>query len=507
VSEHIGAAAVRLPGVAPADWSDGIHALLDDALQRVSGIVHAGSEAGDGAHGDSDSESDSESGDDSNPLPTLTLIAHREQFLEPFLVWARALALEGALGPRRAELVALRTVWNCASVFEWREHRQYGLAAGMTTHELEAIATGPTDPTWDDLERALLRAADELHAQATITAGTWAVLERHLPPAEIVEVILLAGQYRMLSTLSNAAGVDHGLAGDRMLPRSWPEATPFPIDADLLGLSGAVALVTGGAQSIGKGCALQLARAGCHVVIADIADGSAAVDEIRALGRDSFSHRADMRSKDEIQQLVDAVVERFGRLDVAINTVGSTKGPKPFLDISREDWDDVVTQNLTTTMLSTQVEALAMIKLGIPGRIVNIASLSGLVASPNAAGYGAANAGVVHVTRSAAAELARYGIRVNCIVPGTHVTEAVQEAVSRDPQIAEWIRRVGDAAPLGRNGEVWETAGVAVFLASKLSSFVTGQDIVSDGGVLHTTSRPPMGMDAEAEAVLGLAAE
>jgi NAD(P)-dependent dehydrogenase (short-subunit alcohol dehydrogenase family) len=123
------------------------------------------------------------------------------------------------------------------------------------------------------------------------------------------------------------------------------------------------------------------------------------------------------------------------------------------------------------------------------------------VAAPNAAGYGAANAGVIHVTRTAAMELARYGIRVNCIVPGTHATEAVREATGRDPRIAEWIRVVGESAPLGRIGEVWETAGVAVFLASKLSSFVTGQEIVSDGGVQHTTSRPPMGMDAEAEAV------
>ena len=493
---------VRLAGLAAADWSDGIHALLDDALRRVSGLVGDGS-AGNGSAGDG-SAGDGAAPDASNPLPTLTLIAHQERFLGPFLVWARALALEGALGPRRAELVALRTVWNCASVFEWREHRQYGLAAGMSDAELEAIATGPGAPAWNDLERALLQAADELHTRATIGDATWNVLQRHLQPAEIVEVILLAGQYRMLSTLANAAGVDEELHGHEGMPAAWPAADAFTIDHDLLGLTGAVAIVTGGAQSIGRACAVQLARAGCHVVIADIVDGSAAVEEITGLGRKAFFHQADMRSRADIEQLLDAVIGRFGRLDVAINTVGSTKGPKPFLDITVDDWDDVVTQNLTTTVLSTQVEALAMIKLGIHGRIVNVASLSGLVAAPNAAGYGAANAGVVHVTRSAAAELARYGIRVNCIVPGTHLTEAVHEAQARDPKIAEWIRRVGDAAPMGRIGEVWETAGVAVFLASRLSAFVTGEKVVSDGGVLHTTARPPMGMDTEAEAVLRL---
>jgi NAD(P)-dependent dehydrogenase (short-subunit alcohol dehydrogenase family) len=274
------------------------------------------------------------------------------------------------------------------------------------------------------------------------------------------------------------------------------------VDDELLGLRDAVAIVTGGTQSIGRGCAVALARAGCHVVIADLVDGHEAVREIEALGREAIFLRTDARSKSSIEALVEAAVARFGRLDVAVNTVGSTKGPKPFLDIDLEDWDDVVTQNLSTTMLSTQVEALAMIRLGIPGRIVNVSSLSGVVGAPNAAGYGAANAGVIHVTRTAAMELARYGIRVNCIVPGTHATEAVREATDRDPRIAEWIRVVGESAPLGRIGEVWETAGVAVFLASKLSSYVTGQEIVSDGGVQHTTSRPPMGMDAEAEAVI-----
>jgi NAD(P)-dependent dehydrogenase (short-subunit alcohol dehydrogenase family) len=286
--------------------------------------------------------------------------------------------------------------------------------------------------------------------------------------------------------------------------RSTPAPAPFVIDDELLGLRDAVAIVTGAAQSIGRGCAIALARAGCHVVVADIADGHDTVRAIERLGREAVFHRTDARSKASLSDMVTATVDRFGRLDAAVNTVGSTKGPQPFLDIRLEDWDDVVTQNLSTTVLSTQVEALTMIRLRIPGRIVNVSSLSGLVAAPNAAGYGAANAGVVHLTRSAAVELARYGIRVNCIVPGTHRTEAVQSAMARDPRIAEWVHVVGASSPLGRVGEVWETAGLAVFLASNLSSFMTGQELVSDGGVQHTTSRPPMGMDAEADAVRAL---
>ena len=474
---------VRLPGLGEDAWSAHIHSLLDDAVARVSGLV---GETGSSAAG--------------NPLPTLTLIAHQEALLEPFLVWARALGLGATLSRRAAELVALRTAFVSGSLFEWREHRLYALAAGLTEDEVAAVAIGPAAPGWAGTDRAVLLAADDLSSMATLGDSTWSDLRAHFQAAEIVELILVAGQYRMLSTLANAAGVDTTIAGQGgSLPAG---RRPFALDEALLGLRDAVALVTGGAKSIGRGCAVALARAGCHVVIADLVDGTDAVDEIQGLGRRARYEHGDMRSKADLQRIVDATIGEFGRLDVAVNTVGSTKGPKPFLDIEIGEWDDVVTQNLSTTVLSTQVEALAMIRLGIKGRIVNVASLSGLAGAPNAAGYGAANAGVVHMTRSAALELARYGIRVNCIVPGTHYTEAVREALARDPQIAEWVQRTGEACPLGRIGAVWETAGVAVFLASELSSFVTGEEVVSDGGVLHTTARPPIGMAAEAQAVL-----
>jgi NAD(P)-dependent dehydrogenase (short-subunit alcohol dehydrogenase family)/alkylhydroperoxidase family enzyme len=502
-----------------------VRALLDDAVARVGAVA--------------------------NPLPTLSLIAHQEALLEPFLVWARAIGLGATLPRRTAELVALRTAFLCRSFFEWHEHSGYARAYGLTADEIAAVATGPDAPGWDEADRAALRAADDLHAQATVSDATWAALVAHFAPADIVELVLVAGQYRMLSGLANAAGVDE--AGDvvpevAVAPEGEAPAGDTPAgdtpagdtpagdtpagaaraglapagDArdgaapdwhrpeqgadELLGLRDAVAIVTGGSRSIGRGCALLLARAGCHVVIADLLDGSGAVAEIEALGRQALYVQGDMRVLDDVQRVVDATVGRFGRLDVAVNTVGSTKGPKPFLDIALAEWDEVVAQNLTTTVLSVQAEALAMIGLGSAGRIINIASLSGIVGAPNAAGYGAANAGVVHVTRSAALELAPYGIRVNCIVPGTHYTEAVHEALARDPQIAEWVRQTAEACPLGRIGEVWETAGVAVFLASRLSSFVTGDAVVSDGGTLHTTARPPIGMASEADAVRRLRA-
>ncbi|HZQ56515.1 MAG TPA: SDR family oxidoreductase [Acidimicrobiales bacterium] len=490
----------RLPGLAPTDWSPSVRALLDDAVARVGAVA--------------------------NPLPTLTLIAHQEPLLEPFLVWARAIGLGATLSRRTNEIVALRTSLLCGSGFEWHEHCNYARAYGMSEDEIAAIAEGPGAAIWGPADRAALQAADDLHRTATVSDATWAALAAHFSTAEVVELVLVAGQYRLLSGLANTAGVVEGadsLPDARSAPegagtsparagaeagagtspaRAGADAGAGPGGADaLLGLRDAVALVTGGSRSIGRGCAVLLARAGCHVVIADRADGAGVVEEVERLGRGAVYVEGDMRSKADVQRAVDAAVGRFGRLDVAVNTVGSTKGPKPFLDIDLDEWDDVVAQNLTTTMLCMQAEALAMVRLGTPGRIINVASLSGVAGAPNAAGYGAANAGVIHVTRSAALELARYGIRVNCIVPGTHYTEAVHEAQARDPQIAEWVRQTGEACPLGRIGEVWETAGVAVFLASTLSSFVTGEEIVSDGGTLHTTARPPIGMAAEADAV------
>jgi NAD(P)-dependent dehydrogenase (short-subunit alcohol dehydrogenase family) len=268
------------------------------------------------------------------------------------------------------------------------------------------------------------------------------------------------------------------------------------VDRDLLGLLDAVALVTGGAASLGRGCATQLARAGCHVAIVDITDAAPVVAKIEALGRRAQAYRYDVRDRDAVHAMVARVVADFGGLDVAVNTVGSTSPPKPFLDVTPDEWQAVVERNLTTTMLCCQAEAITMINGGVRGRIVNIASVSGVVGAPNVAAYGAGNAGVVNFTASAALELARYGIRVNCIVPGAHDTETTKAAAaSADPALGEWMARAAQAPPLGRLGQPVETGGAAVFLASNLSSYVTGHALVCDGGIVQTTARPPIGMD------------
>ena len=176
----------------------------------------------------------------------------------------------------------------------------------------------------------------------------------------------------------------------------------------------------------------------------------------------------------------------------------------PFLDYTRESWDAMVDQNLGTAFLCCRAEALAMIENETAGRIINVASSSGVVGAEGVAAYGAAKAGVIHLTKTLAQELGRYGIRVNCIIPGTHMNPR-QDAALKDPNTPEdtkeFFRRANAAPPLGRLGQPWETAGLAVFFASKLSSYVSGQALLSDGAVTVTTARPSVTLGRTAAAV------
>ena len=273
--------------------------------------------------------------------------------------------------------------------------------------------------------------------------------------------------------------------------------------AELLGLADEVALITGGGAGIGRAYALQLAHAGCHIAIADI-DHEAAESvarEVRALGRRASSMPLDVRSASQIQEVVDRVCDEFGRLDVAVNNVGVTLTISSFLDCSEEDWDANLAINLKSTFLCCQREAIAMIERDIEGRIINVASSSGVTGAPTVSPYGAAKAGVIHFTKSIALELAEFGIRVNCIVPGTHATESIRETLETGGPQAGFLIEAGNAMPLGRLGDPMETGGVAVFLASRLSSYMTGHSVISDGGITHTTRRPAVGGDTRPAAL------
>jgi NAD(P)-dependent dehydrogenase (short-subunit alcohol dehydrogenase family) len=266
---------------------------------------------------------------------------------------------------------------------------------------------------------------------------------------------------------------------------------------DLFGFDGAVALVTGAGNGMARATALYLATAGCDVAVVDIdreAAGRTAA-EIAGLGRRSVAIAADLTDPDAPAAMVAKSVEALGELRVAVNFCGGTAGVnKPFLDLTVDEWQRPLALNLTSTLLSCQAEAISMVRGGAGGAIVNVGSSSGVTAAPNLAGYGVANAGVIHFTKTAAIELAPYAVRVNCVIPGTHWSAKTRENATSGPaQIREFFAQAATATPLGRLGEPEETAGVAVFLASRLSSYMTGHSVISDGGILHTTARPAFG--------------
>ena len=140
------------------------------------------------------------------PPPTVAVLAHTPALLGPFLGWAAALALSGALSHRDHELLALRAAWNSQSAFEWGEHLGFARSAGITDVEIEAVAEGPTATGWTPPERNLLRAADELHASAAVSTDTIAALASDYAPAALVEIPFVYGQYTMLSMVANAIG-------------------------------------------------------------------------------------------------------------------------------------------------------------------------------------------------------------------------------------------------------------------------------------------------------------
>ncbi|MFN2537532.1 MAG: SDR family NAD(P)-dependent oxidoreductase [Mycobacteriales bacterium] len=276
---------------------------------------------------------------------------------------------------------------------------------------------------------------------------------------------------------------------------------------ELLGLDGAVALVTGGGNGIARATALQLATSGCDVAVVDL-DLEAAERtalEVRELGRKAVAIRKDLTDPAAPAQMVDEAVDALGPISAAVNVCGGTAGVnKPFLDLTVEEWQRPLQLNLTSTLLSCQAEAIAMVKHGKHGAIVNVGSSSGMAAAPNLAAYGATNAGIIHFTKTAGLELAPYGIRVNCLVPGTHWTALTRHrATSPDstPEVRAFFEQAGKATPLGRLGEADETAGVALFLASRLSAYMTGHAVISDGGILHTTARPAFGGALVPEAI------
>lgn len=284
----------------------------------------------------------------------------------------------------------------------------------------------------------------------------------------------------------------------------------FTIDPDLLGLVDEVAIVMGGGgRGMGRAHAVQLAKAGCHVAVADRdpEGGNETVRQIEALGRKAKFFDLDAFNRDSVNTAVSSALSHFGKIDVAVNSVGGSVGSNPFLDVTDEAWDKTFAWSLKTTFIAGQAQALAMIECGSHGRIINVSSASGWNAADANAHLGAAKAGVIHLTKTMAVELAKWGIRVNCIIPGSHdITEGrtIEETMAELPPGAKFNPLDNAKAPVMRRlGSSWETANLSVFFASKLSNYVTGTSLLSDGGLSLTLNRPQRDGIPEAAAKLG----
>jgi len=258
---------------------------------------------------------------------------------------------------------------------------------------------------------------------------------------------------------------------------------PPPL-ARLLDLSGKVAVVTGSGSGLGRGIATRFAEAGAAVVVhhhRSHAGAAAVVAAIAAAGGRAVSLRADVTRREEVERLVERTVDAFGGLDVLVNNAG-VYPRAPLLEMTDEEWDMVMDANLRGVHLATQAAARRMVAQGRGGAIVNVASIEARNVAAQHSHYDAAKAGVVMHTRVAAQELGRHGIRVNSVSPGL----IDREGLERD--WPDGVARYLEASPLGRLGRPDDVADACLFLASPAARWVTGADLVVDGGVLTGTA-------------------
>ena len=247
-----------------------------------------------------------------------------------------------------------------------------------------------------------------------------------------------------------------------------------------LDLNGKSAVVIGGTSGIGRAIALGLAEAGADVAPTSrrLAEVEATASEIEALGRRSLRATSDVTDRASLQAVLDAAVKTFGKVDILVNSAGRTK-KAPTIDFSENDWNDILETNLTGILRACQIFGRHMIERH-SGAIVNIASLGADVGMYEVAAYSASKAGVSSLTQSLAIEWARFGVRVNAIVPGVIPTPLNQKLLDGTPRGQEWLVRI----PMHRFGKPEEIAGAAVFLASDAAAYVTGEALRVDGGVL-----------------------
>ncbi|MGM0840774.1 3-oxoacyl-[acyl-carrier-protein] reductase [Rossellomorea arthrocnemi] len=246
-----------------------------------------------------------------------------------------------------------------------------------------------------------------------------------------------------------------------------------------MNLEGKVALVTGASRGIGREIALELAREGCNVAVnysGSEAKANEVVDEIKGLGREAIAVQCNVSDSDAVQAMVKETIGQFGSVDILVNNAGITKD-NLLMRMKEAEWDDVININLKGVFLCTKAVTRQMMKQR-SGRIINISSIVGVSGNPGQANYVAAKSGVIGLTKTTAKELAPRGITVNAIAPGfisTDMTDQLPEDVRN-----EMLKQI----PLSRFGDPRDIAKVVTFVASESASYMTGQTLHIDGGMV-----------------------
>ena len=255
-----------------------------------------------------------------------------------------------------------------------------------------------------------------------------------------------------------------------------------------------VAIITGGAKGMGRGMALKFAEEGCAVVIADIAikEAEEAVAEIKKKGGTGIAIKCDVTSGQQVSETVDKVVKKFGKIDILVNNAGAIAKHIPIEDMSEEIWDKVMALNLKSHFLFCKFVVPHMKKARY-GKIIGLSSIGAVQPPAHEINYNTAKGAIISFTSDLATALAPFNINVNCILPGpikTHFYDANIGAMPPEQQEAIFTM-MGKKTPLQRIGTPEDIAGAALFLASELSSYITGQALYVAGGLPLLPPAPP----------------
>ena len=252
---------------------------------------------------------------------------------------------------------------------------------------------------------------------------------------------------------------------------------------DRFSLHGKTLLITGGSRGLGREMALAIAEAGADVILtgrnAESLDKTA--QDIRNFGRNAETIAADMSEPETCERVCQEALETHGPIGILINNIGGRLIDTPTQELPLEDWRRILDLNLTSTFICTKIIGGAMVEAGNGGRIINMASISGMVANRAIGGrsYETSKAAVIHLTRATASDWAPHGVTVNAICPGGFMTEPNQRWARETPEV---IREFEAHIPMGRFGDPEDLGPLAVYLASDASRYMTGATLVIDGG-------------------------